>query len=468
MKALHFHVEQADDSAERISDHPAKQRVPGSDGKLSTDSGVRSVLAGAVMALVNYLLLSGGMILLTRHVYNMHSFGDYSATVSAITVAATGATLGLEKYFLKAVPGFRVLGDLELVRGFRFFAPLVVCLVTMLVAGILLIIWAFSLPNSAMGHTSFLIGVAFLPAVVLVCYLIEVLTADGAFLFSILLYRILLPAGFIVGILLMIRFGGDINGNDAVVNWGVCWTAVLLLFLISGIRFRPKGEGAGRRSYQPVLWVRHSTAFLGYSLLMSLMANAGVLVLGFMPEAKQETALFAVVVQLAGLMVLISTASNRWYGPQLSAALALSDFKRIDGLFRSHFFIIMILVLSYQSFLLIAGEWALGLFGADYRKGWAALLILGCGFAFSSTFSFSGIYLQYSGREWLVPLVLGIGVFLLFLLAIPGAIFFGVIGVACACALALALTYGVLALMASRLRRDQRKGARLAEASQGA
>lgn len=442
--------------------------VPGANGRLSTSSGIGSVLAGSVMALINYLLLSGGMILLTRHVYNMHSFGDYSATVSAITVAATAATLGLEKYFLKVVPGLRVLGHLELLRGFRFFAPLVVCVVTLLVVGILLLIWSFSLPGSAMGHQSFLIGIAFLPAVVLVCYLIEVLTADGAFLFSILLYRIFLPIAFIVGILLMIRFDGEIDGNDAVLNWGFCWLAILMLFVIAGYRFRPRNERMGIRSYEKSVWLKHSTAFLGFSLLMSLMANAGVLVLGFMPQAKQETALFAVVVQLAGLMVLVSTASNRWYGPQLSAALAVGDFQRIDRLFRSRFFIILVLVMSYQIFLLVAGEWALGLFGSDYRKGWVALLILGGAFAFSSTFSISGIYLQYSGREWVVPIVLAIGVFVLFLLAIPGAIFFGVIGTACATAVALVFTYGVLALMASRLRFDQRKGARLADASQGA
>lgn len=471
MKALHFHSERPASVVDRKAGHgesDGRHDAPGSDGQLSTNTGVGSVLASAIMALINYLLLSGGMILLTRHVYNMHSFGDYSATVSAITVAATAATLGLEKYFLKIVPGLRVLGDFELLRGFRSFAPAVVCLVTMLVAGVLLVIWTFSPAGSAMGHSSFLIGIAFLPAVVLVCYLIEVLTADGAFVFSILLYRIFLPSAFIVGILLMIRFDGQINGNDAVLNWGICWGAVLCLFLLSGIRFRPKGEGRGRRSYQPLVWVRHSTAFLGFSLLMSLMANGGVLVLGFMPDAKQETALFAVVVQLAGLMVLISTASNRWYGPQISAALALSDFHRIDRLFRSRFMVILALVMSYQLFLLIAGEWALGLFGSEYRKGWAALLILGCGFAFSSMFSIFGIYLQYSGREWTVPVVLAIGVVVLLLLAIPGAIFFGVIGVACACSLALALTYGVLALMTRRLRRDQRKGARLAEASQGA
>ena len=60
------------------------------------------------------------------------------------------------------------------------------------------------------------------------------------------------------------------------------------------------------------------------------------------------------------------------------------------------------------------------------------------------------------------------GVVLLFALAIPAALFFGVVGVAGASGIALVMTYGVLALMAFRMRGTQRKGARLAGASQGA
>ncbi len=465
MKVFHFHKESPVEASATVE---AADHVPGSDGRLSTSSGIGNVLAGSLIALANYLLLSGGMILLTRHVYNMHSFGDYSATVSAITVAATAATLGLEKYFLKVVPGLRVLGHFDLLRGYRFFAPLMVCLITLLVALVLLIVWSLSPPESAMAHPSFLIGIAFLPAVVLVCYLIEVLTADGAFLFSILLYRFFLPVAFIVGILLMIRFDGKIDGNDAVINWGLCWVGILCLFFLAGFRFRPGEEGSGTRTYKPRKWLKHSTAFLGFSLLMSLMANAGVLVLGFIPQAKQETALFAVIVQLAGLIVLISTASNRWYGPQLSAALSLKNHQRIDRLLRSRFVVIAALILCYQMFLFFGGQWALGLFGTEYRKGWIALQILGLGFGVSSLCSIAGIYLQYSGREWIVPIVLAIGVLALFLLAVPGAFLYGVIGVACASALALILTYGVLAILAFSLQRDQRKGARPVEADQGA
>ena len=47
------------------------------------------MLTGSIMVLVIDLLLSVGMILLTRHVWNRHRFGEYGATVSAITVATS-------------------------------------------------------------------------------------------------------------------------------------------------------------------------------------------------------------------------------------------------------------------------------------------------------------------------------------------------------------------------------------------
>ena len=102
------------------------------------------VLPAALMAIVNYLVFSLALMLLARYVVDQKLFGVYSAAVAAITVAATAATLGMEKYLLKIVPKYRAEHRMPLVRGFRRFAPLVVVVVTVLVMGVLLLVHRLS------------------------------------------------------------------------------------------------------------------------------------------------------------------------------------------------------------------------------------------------------------------------------------------------------------------------------------
>ena len=400
-------------------------RCPG-----SSKTGSGTVLVGAVMGIANYVLYSLAMVFLARYVYSTHSFGDFSAAIAAVTVGATAGTLGLEKFLLKFVPTCRVRGEMDLLRGFRRFAPGAVFGISLLVSGVLLIVYFLSEPESALHHPSFLAGIGILPVVVLGSYFLEVTTADGAYLAGTVVYRIVFPGLILLGVWVVNAIHTPIVAVHAVLMWGACWAIVLILLLLISTLVTPKCERQGNRMFRRMEWMRHSSAFLSYSLLLSLMANTGVLVLGFVSANKEQTGVYAAVAQLGAVFIVIATAMNRWYGPQISRMIASNDVDGGQALLRSRRIIMWSIALVYALFIIILGRPVLGLFGSDYTIGYTALLIIGLGTVVSAVNSIAPVYIQYVGHEWTVPLMLIGGVLLAFALTIPGAFLFGLEGAA--------------------------------------
>ena len=84
-------------------------------------------VVGSALAVVNYGLFYLVGILLARTLGG-ESFGDYSVAVAAVTMAATVATLGFEKFALRSVSSYREHGDLGRLHGFLRFSLLMIVL----------------------------------------------------------------------------------------------------------------------------------------------------------------------------------------------------------------------------------------------------------------------------------------------------------------------------------------------------
>jgi O-antigen/teichoic acid export membrane protein len=83
-------------------------------------NNLRSVLM-FMLALTNYALMYVANILLARSL-TVDDFDDYSVALSIVTMLSTLATLGLEKYALRAVALFRDRQDSSKFRGFWLFS----------------------------------------------------------------------------------------------------------------------------------------------------------------------------------------------------------------------------------------------------------------------------------------------------------------------------------------------------------
>jgi len=75
-----------------------------------------------VLALANYALMYAANILLARSL-TVDDFDDYSVALSIVSMLSTLATLGLEKYALRAVALFRDREDWPKFRASGIFSP---------------------------------------------------------------------------------------------------------------------------------------------------------------------------------------------------------------------------------------------------------------------------------------------------------------------------------------------------------
>ena len=99
----------------------------------------RSLLMFA-LALANYALMYVANILLARSL-TVDDFDDYSVALSIVTMLSTLATLGLEKYALRAVALFRDRQDWPKFRGFWLFSLRTISGFSLILVALLSMYW---------------------------------------------------------------------------------------------------------------------------------------------------------------------------------------------------------------------------------------------------------------------------------------------------------------------------------------
>ena len=82
-------------------------------------------------------------------------------------------------------------------------------------------------------------------------------------------------------------------------------------------------------------------------------------------------------------------------------------------------------------------------------------MIICAGTVVTAVNSIAPIYIQYVGREWTVPIMLGAGVGLTFALTIPLSLLWGVTGAAAGYSISGALLFMAFHLYARRVRRNR-------------
>ena len=124
----------------------------------------RSLLMFA-LALANYALMYIANILLARSL-TVDDFDDYSVALSIVTMLSTLATLGLEKYALRAVALFRDRQDWPKFRGFWLFSLRTISGFSLILVALLgFVLEAILAIHHADYHIAIVIYACFLPII---------------------------------------------------------------------------------------------------------------------------------------------------------------------------------------------------------------------------------------------------------------------------------------------------------------
>ena len=116
-----------------------------------------------MLALLNYALMYAANIFLARAL-SVDDFDDYSVALSIVTILSTLATLGLEKYALRAISLFRDREDWSKFRGFWVFSLRTISGFSLLLVVLLVIGLEVMLAlHNADYHIAIVIYACFLP-----------------------------------------------------------------------------------------------------------------------------------------------------------------------------------------------------------------------------------------------------------------------------------------------------------------
>ncbi len=368
------------------------------------DSGIG--IAVSALSFANYGIFCVVGIVLAR-LLSPEEYGRYGSAVAFATLAATFATLGLEKQALRLLPAFIVRGEWGLVRGYLVMS-VIVCIA--LGASIGLVagpgLDEIRPPPNARG--SFTAVMVYLVPVTLFCMLVEVLTSFGRPLASTATYRLALPLS-ILAACGAIAWLDDRDAVHAVNAWGLGWCAALALLAVLVWRAMPRGVHGAPAKFCIRPWLGGGVSYLSFSLIMTAFAQAPLIVLGLAHEDRAGIGVFTAAMQLAGFVTIIQTATTRVYAPKLSQLIEAGDTDGERRLMTGRNALLGAMSLAFVVGVALFGRELLSLFGSGYERGERTLLVLSAGNAVNTVLGFAPWWLQFKGRHTLVLAISGTG-----------------------------------------------------------
>ena len=359
-------------------------------------NNLRSLLMFA-LALANYALMYAANILLARSL-TVDDFDDYSVALSIVTMLSTLATLGLEKYALRAVSLFRDRQDWSKFRGFWLFSLRAISGFSLLLVALLSItLEAILAIHHAEYHIAIVIYAGFLPIIAITLFLVEVIAAHGAHLLSMAIYRLFLPLVYVLLIFGLSFSSLPLSALTAVLCFGFAWILTFIIIWFVTKMLMPAEVKKSIPLRHGKKWLRRSLPLVFSSLMMTVMTSSGVVILELLFHSGIEVGTYAIAAQTGGFISLIGTSTNRYYLPMMVVMIDRRDKQSIQRLMNQRTWVVGGLVLILLAILIFSGQKILGLFGTHFSGGHDAAVIIAVGASISALFADIPYYLQFMG-----------------------------------------------------------------------
>jgi O-antigen/teichoic acid export membrane protein len=356
----------------------------------------RSVLM-FVLALANYALMYAANILLARSL-TVDDFDDYSVALSIVTMLSTLATLGLEKYALRAIALFRERQDWPRFRGFWLFSLRTISGFSLLLVALLSIGLETMLAiHHADYHIAIVVFAGFLPIIALTLFLVEVIAARGAHLLSMAIYRLFLPLVYLTFLIGLSFSSLELSALTAVLCFGFAWVLTLIVIWFIAKMLMPVEVKQSIPLRHRKKWLIRSSPLVLSSLMMTVMTSSGVVILELLFPSGIEVGTYAIAAQTGSFISLIGTSTNRYYLPAMVVMIDRHDKQSIQRLMNQRAWVVGGLILILMAILVFSGQKILSLFGTHFSGGYNTVLIIATGASVSALFADIPYYLQFMG-----------------------------------------------------------------------
>lgn len=355
-----------------------------------------------VLTLGSYALMYLANIALARSL-TVGDFDDYSVALSTVTMLSTLATLGLEKYALRVCALFRDRQDWRKFHGFWLFSLRAINSFSLFLVGLLSIgLETLLTVEHADYHLAIVLFAFFLPVIATTLFLVEVISAQGAHLLSIAIYRLFLP---LVYVLLISGFSLGklpLSAPAAVLCYGVAWTITLGVIWSVARSVMPAEVKQARPITRGKKWLSRSLPLVFNSLMLTVMTSSGVVILELLFPSGIDVGIYAVAAQTGGFISLIGTSTNRYYLPLMVVLIEHRDKQSMQRLINQRTLVVGGLILTLFIIIAFFGQHILNLFGSQFAAGHLTLLIIAVGASISALFADTPYYLQYLGFNRIV------------------------------------------------------------------
>ena len=369
-------------------------------------------------SVANYALLYVTSILLARTL-SVPDFYYYNVAVSSLLVLTSLATLGLEKYALRCLPAWQNHQDWARSRGFVLFARKLILFTSVVL--VILFCLTLELTLSLRGkpyHVAIVIVALFLPATAMFQFILEVAAAYGGQVKGVATYRLLFPALlFALNAAVWILLAA--SGVSAAFCYGAAWIFAIAVLYATTQSYVPALVRQAKPTSEPGLWMRGALPMAAGSLVLTMLAQTGVIILELNHPDEAVVSAYAVAFQTGTFVVILATATNRLYAPRISALLDRGDLQALRAMARYRLLVIGPLTLFYLFVIFAWGCSILSLFGPQYSTEYPALCLIALGASISTIFSLAPTYMHFTNRDRIVLAALVAAVVLNLALCIP-------------------------------------------------
>ncbi len=411
----------------------------------------RTSIALCILSLTSYCIQFAVNVVLARNLAPA-DFDDYNVALAIVVTLSTVATLGLEKYALYQLPVFRerrnwnqTLGFLKTARRWIGWNSIIIAVVAGLGLESVLVAAGGSY------HLAIPIVVAGLPVIAWGLFLTDALTAYNRQILAAMIYRVLTPSCILVIVASLSLASVSLTAIHAAFAFCCAWCVTTWTLAYFFRRARPPETFVATSETQTKVWLMNSWPLFIYSLLLTAQGQAGIIVLKLLYPSDPIVSEYAMAFSVGTFILLIATATNRYYLPLLAVHLERLDFVsfqhdvRIRRIWVGSVAFVVTLLLSFL------GDHLLRAFGELFLRSYPALVVIAMGTSIAVVFSPAPYVLQFLGYNRLV-VYLSIGSLIL---TVVGSVYlgqhYGATGVAIAYAIPIATQFFALKIVLYRI-----------------
>lgn len=375
--------------------------------------------------------------------------GIFLLTTSIMAFASLLITGGYQALGLTYLSRYQTLARTSLIAAFQAAALRTSLILTAVLA--IVAAAACFIPSLADMRLAIIYGCLAAPAMALIRLNSSVANSLRRFDLSYLPDFVLRAGLILLAILAIVAFTSVPN-----IAW-VLWAVVVSSYIAAGVQawllgssgLLPRVLSVQRRNLAPFYRLRAAALLVG-AFVSVAFAEIVTLIAGLLlPPA--EVAVLGIAVRLAAIAGFVVQTMQIFTIPDLTDALARGTRRETDGLMRQTNLISFGLMLVALIGAVVLGEWALAIFGPEYRAGKWALLVFLASQTIRSAGAMNNHLLSLGGYQTRTALVCAVSLVTMLVVAAVLTPHWGIMGVAWA-SLAAECVWGVgLAVAAQRL-----------------